>query len=50
MKKMYKKPITDTIPLNTDEVMQQSTLGVSNGGTDQLESGTEGSAPKRKLF
>ena len=44
---MYKKPITDTIPVNTDELMD-TTLGVSGGGTEQLEPGTVGNAPKRR--
>lgn len=47
MKKMYKKPISETHLIKTDEMMEP-TLGVSGGGTEQLGSGMEGNAPQRR--
>lgn len=49
MKKMYKKPVTEEILVNTK--LMDSSIGVSGGGTEQLNGGTggkvTGSAPKR---
>lgn len=47
MKKMYKKPITETIPIESTSMMD-TTLTTSNGGTVQLEPGVVGDAPKRR--
>ena len=47
MKKIYQKPVTDTVLLSGCVIMQ---LGVGSGEenkTSTLPSGTEGDAPKR---
>ena len=44
---MYKKPITETIPIESTSMMD-TTLGVSSGGTDSLDSTPTGDAPKRR--
>ena len=36
MKKMYKKPQTEKVNLEPNEVTMQATLGVSNGPHDNL--------------
>ena len=50
MKKMYKKPVTEEILVDTK--LMDSSLGVSSGGTEQLNGGTggkvTGSAPKKR--
>ena len=46
MKKMYKKPITETILVQTGELMELGTG--SNQKTSSLTPGTEGDAPKRR--
>ncbi|MBR1716172.1 MAG: hypothetical protein IJ718_00970 [Paludibacteraceae bacterium] len=46
MKKMYKKPITDKVLVNTK--LMSETLGVSSGGTTTLEDNPVGAAPKRR--
>ena len=44
---MYKKPITETIPIESTSMMD-TTLGVSSGGTGTLNGTPTGDAPKRR--
>lgn len=44
---MYKKPITETIPIESTSMMD-TTLGVSSGGTNSLNGTPTGNAPKRR--
>ena len=44
---MYKKPITETIPIESTSMME-STIGVSPGGTDSINGTPTGDAPKRR--
>ena len=43
---MYKKPITETIPIESTSMMD--TIGVSPGGTNSLNGTPTGDAPKRR--
>ena len=46
---MYKKPITEKMDVNINDIMQ--TVPLSQGGkTSEVAEEPEGSAPKRKLF
>lgn len=47
MKKMYKKPISETTIIESSSMMD-TTLGVSGGGTGQLGPGVVGNAPVRR--
>lgn len=46
MKKMYKKPVSETTIIESSSMMD-TTLTTSNGGTEQLGPVT-GNAPKRR--
>ena len=48
MKKMYKKPITEKIDVNINDIMQTNPLS-QGGNTSEIGGGDpEGSAPKRR--
>ena len=49
MKKMYKKPVSETTVIESFSMMDGNvTLTTSNGGTEQLGPGVIGNAPKRR--